>query len=359
LKFEFLDRKRRALGIYIEREEDLWLLYTLLKRGDVVTMRTTRDVTSPEGGSGERVPMVLSVEVSSSEFQPFTNRLRIRGVIIEGPERYGLKGHYHTFSVQPGSYLEVYREEGWSDRELKRIDKYGKSTPRILAVSVDEDEVVVAEYSLIGLRTLYEKSLPTLGKAYESKLAEREERLREEAEEISSLVRRSGYKAIVIAGPPLWAEELANLLSDDAKRQGVNLIVEKMSHGGVKGLRDLESSGRLPGLLGLVAMRAAGEVLEKALRLLANSENRVAVGLEEVKRASEAKAVEKLLILDELLSTYDSETRDLIESILDSAEKSGGEIIIVPSASSLADKLRGLGGILALLRFEVSPRDTV
>ena len=46
--------------------------------------------------------MILTVRVEAVEFQAFTTRLRIRGIVIEGPEKYGVVGKNHTHSIEPG-----------------------------------------------------------------------------------------------------------------------------------------------------------------------------------------------------------------------------------------------------------------
>jgi protein pelota len=353
MKYELKDNKGKLLGIFIEREEDLWLLYTLLRKGDIVTMRTTRDVSIGEGEESKRIPMVLSIIVSTMEFQPFTNRLRIRGLIVEGPEKYGLRGHYHSFNIEPGSYIEVYREAGWTHRDIRRLEKYAVSTPRLLVISIDDDEIAVAEYSFLGLRIISSMSLPNVGKIYEVSVDERLGRLKEEINNILSIMQRGNYRTILLIGPSLWVEQFKELLEDQTRKMKIDLKIEIRPYGGLKGLKDVESSGLLHKLLGTTVLQSANQALEIALQRLSNNQRTVAIGLFEVKKAAEQKAIEKLVILDEYLSTFDSSQREEIEFILESTDAHGGEIIIVPSTTNVAEKLRGLGGVVGLLRFEL------
>lgn len=297
--------------------------------------------------------MVLSLVVNTMEFQPFTNRLRVRGLIVEGPEEYGLKGHYHSFNIEPGSYIEIYREAGWTRRDIKRLEKYAVSTPRLLVISIDDDEIAIAEYSFLGLRIISSMSLPVTGKRYEALTDDRLARLKEETSNIQSIVQRGNYKTILLIGPSLWVEQFKELIEELAEKLKVELKIEIKSHGGLKGLRDVESSGLLHRLLGTTVLQSANEVLETALQRLSQNQKTVAIGPYEVKKAAEYKAIEKVVVLDEYLSTFDSTQREEIEFILESADMHGGEIIIVPSTSNVAERLRGLGGIIALLRFEL------
>lgn len=83
------DEKSNALKLHVENEDDLWLIHLLLSKGDIVVARTTRDVSM--GNDSRRVPMIVELEVEFSEFQPFTSRLRIHGLVRDAPERYGIK----------------------------------------------------------------------------------------------------------------------------------------------------------------------------------------------------------------------------------------------------------------------------
>ena len=81
-----VSNKGRVVKVYIESEEDLWTLKILLRPGDLVEGLTTRDVAGRLGGEKERRPMIVKLRVENVEFQPFTGKLRIFGVVVEGPE---------------------------------------------------------------------------------------------------------------------------------------------------------------------------------------------------------------------------------------------------------------------------------
>lgn len=355
MKYEVIDKKGRVLGLYLETEEDLWLLYTLLRPGDLVTMRSLREVSVGGSGEARRVPMVLTVEVRSMEFQPFTNRLRVRGIVKRGPEEYGIQGKHHTLAVEPGSYLEVYREEGWSRLDLKRLEKRAEKTVRVLVVSVDDDEWCVAEYSFSGVRVLRSVSVPRRAKMQGLESEEPERALLEEARSLRDLLARGSYASILVVGPGIWVERAVRVLRE-ALGEKVRLVTESWPHGGLKAVMDLESMGTVRRLLSESSAALAAEVLEEALARLARGDSRVAIGLEESLRASEVGSVDRLVLVDELLATYDVRLRESVERLLRVVDERGGEIVIVPSKTIIGERLAQLGGVIALLRFGV-PRD--
>ena len=73
----------------------------------------------PEGTKGDRKPMWLKLKVKSVSFHEFSNRLRIKGTILEGPEDFVSFGSYHTFNIETGQQVTIQKSE-WLKNELKR-----------------------------------------------------------------------------------------------------------------------------------------------------------------------------------------------------------------------------------------------
>src|SRR6266571_1181018 len=82
-----LDPKTGEIKVRVENADDLWHLHNLVLPGDLVRASTYRreevktDKVRPE--RGEKVRVTLTIRVESVEFQAFSDRLRITGVIVE------------------------------------------------------------------------------------------------------------------------------------------------------------------------------------------------------------------------------------------------------------------------------------
>src|SRR6266705_3389470 len=106
----------------VENRDDLWHLHNLVLPGDLVRASTTRreevksDKVRPE--RGEKVRVTLTIRVEGVEFQAFSDRLRITGVIVEGPQDLG---RHHTLNVAVEDVLSVIK--AWHPHELRRIDE--------------------------------------------------------------------------------------------------------------------------------------------------------------------------------------------------------------------------------------------
>ncbi|AFH42993.1 mRNA surveillance protein pelota [Fervidicoccus fontis] len=353
MKYEFIDNKKTVLKIKIENIDDLWLLYTILQKGDLITMKTLRDVKQSEGGKSRRLPMTLTISLSHMEFQPFTNKLRIRGIVKEGPDKFGILGSHHTLSVGEGDELIVFREEGWDQSTIKRMEKYKKSFGSVLIVAVDYDEYSIALFRRQGYKILVSNDLHIPGKGDES----REKAITEAINEIASLVlsiinREKDIFGIVISGPGFFKEVVSEAIKNSINK--LTIVLENTSMGGVYGIKETIAKGKPTEILKDEELKKSLQLLENILIKLSVKPEQVAIGLEECKNASEIGAVSDILILDELLSNQDLERRKEIEEVLNNVESFGGRVVILPSCSEASEKLYGLGSIVCLLRFPIS-----
>uniref|UniRef100_A0A7J3ZIT0 Protein pelota homolog n=1 Tax=Fervidicoccus fontis TaxID=683846 RepID=A0A7J3ZIT0_9CREN len=358
MQFEFVDSKRTLVRFRVEREEDLWILYTTIKPGDRVRMRTTREVKQGAKGHSRsyRIPMTLTIRVSALEFQPFTNRLRIRGVIVDGPEEYGLLGSHHTFSVSIGSELYVYKEGGWSKTLLKRLERAIRASGRVVIVAIDYDEYAVGVFSSHGLKLVIEEELGLHGKGEPSREKNLEEKLLEIAGKIEEIVSRENPVAIIIGGPGFLKDSLIAILKERGSRKE-RVVKELASMGGSVGVKEIVRRKTPARLIRGAELERASEILDEILYVLSKNPSLVAIGLEENTRAALSRAFKKLLVLDELLASYDEESRRKVELVIESAEEVKAEVVIVPANSPVGERLKGVDGVASLLRFPLDKLD--
>lgn len=344
------DERSGELRVQVESEDDLWLLHLAIAPGDIVVARTTREIKQPDGGGSRRIPLVLGVRVKATEFQPFTRRLRIRGVVVEGPDKYGLKGLHHTISVEPGSSLSIIKEEGWPHPLLKKLRDAGSKGALALIAALDYDEYCIALASSQGVRILSSGRMRLPGKDDAGRETVLQQRLAEISGVILGELERRGVSAVIVAGPGGLKDSLAEKL----RERGVRVMVDTVSTGGEAGVHEVLRRGRIREILEHIAVVEAERLLEEFMRLLAKDPSRIAYGLEQVYEAAAAGAVEELLVLDEYMRSMDLEMRRRVEETMILVDKARGKIHIVPGNSGAGLRLRHLGGLAAILRYRFS-----
>ena len=345
MRLEVIDGKHGVIKVRVDYEDDLWLLSLLISRGDFVKSVTSRDVSL--GEEKRRIPMVLTISVEKLEFQAFTNRLRIHGVVVDGPERFGVKGSHHTISVGIGDEITLYKSF-WSPKLLEEFLKLVRPIKLIL-VAIDFDEYSVALVQSQGMKIIDERniSLPISGEGFEEA---KEEELRELAKRIIETAKRFNVNTIIVASPSNIKNELKSYI--EALNQGVRVYTDTVANGGYAGLQELLNRDVVRRILSDLAISEAGEILSEFDYLLAKDINRIAYGLDSIEFAVNIGAIEKLAIIDEMLSSFDN-TKDRVENILRVAAEKNAKIVIVPTDSPPGQRIKMLGGAIAILRYSI------
>src|SRR5213595_3648661 len=163
------DPKTGEIKVRVENPDDLWHLHNLLQPGDLVCASTYRredvktDKLRPE--RGEKVRVTLTIRVEDVEFQAFSDRLRVSGVIVEGPQDLG---RHHTLNVGVEDILSIIKT--WKSHELRRIDEAvaAAQKPLVAFLSLDDEEALIAQLRQYGVRELSTVRAPGHGKMFPS-----------------------------------------------------------------------------------------------------------------------------------------------------------------------------------------------
>jgi len=344
--------KTGEVRVVPETEDDLWLLQMVIGPGDVVVAKTTRDVSFGDGRSS-RIPMVLAIRVKNVEFEPFTTRLRIHGIVVEGPERFGVKGSHHTLHIDLGNELAIIKKE-WSRPLLDKLEKAVTRGLKAIVVALDYDEYSIAIVQEQGLKIIDEGSLGVPGKDAPNREEVLNSKIKQLARTIIDTAQRYHISAVIIASPGFIKDLLVNTLKEQDK--SIRVYKDAVSIGGRSGIYEILRRDIVREVLKDVSSIEAEKILDEFMLLLVKNPDKIAFGLKEVLEMARIGAVEKLLVLDELVRSYDIEERKVVEEVLKLVDKYRGEVKIVSSRSPAGEKLRGLNGIIAILRYSVSRR---
>ncbi len=347
MRIEILDDKHGVFRVKIDSEDDLWLLSLVISRGDIVKAVTLRDVSI--GDEKRKIPMVLSIEVIRTEFQAFTNRLRVHGIVVEGPDRFGVKGSHHTISIGVGSEVTVFKKV-WSKDFIESILRFSRSI-NIVIVAVDFDEYAIALIQQQGVKIIDERaiSLPVSDYGFE----EEKNRLIEElTKKIVDIMHRYRISDVVIGSPGSLKDEVRKRILE--LDPDIRVYTDSTANGGYAGIQELLHRDVISRMLRDTAIVKATEILNEFNYLLMKDIERVAYGLKDIEILSDIGAIEKLVIIDEIVMFSDD--REKIDKILRSVMERRGEVIIVPSNTPVGERLKMLGGAIAILRYKV-PRE--
>ncbi|MFW5927921.1 MAG: mRNA surveillance protein pelota, partial [Thermoplasmatota archaeon] len=154
MKILHQDTREGKIKVRIDNMDDLWHLKNIIDPDDIVSAvtyrreETQRDKIRSERGEKKR--MRLDIEVEKMEFHEFSDRLRILGVIIDGPQDLG---SYHTLNLTDGDELTIIKDE-WKKHELDRLKEAVERSeePIITFVALEENDAVIAIMRQYGLK---------------------------------------------------------------------------------------------------------------------------------------------------------------------------------------------------------------
>jgi len=357
LKILSIDQKNREVTVKIESLNDLWTIYNIINKDDQVTSLTQRRVVLKEGTSGERKLMKLKLKVETVSFHEFSNRLRIKGKILEGPEDYVSFGNYHTFNVEVSQKLTIIKEI-WLKNELKRIKEASKFETNFITLIIAIETglatlALITNFSHKRIASI-RKNIP--GKRY--KQAYRNTALNEFFTDIQKVVieniKNLDINLIVVCGPGNTKDNFISFLqkTPDFDFKG-NIETSHASSGTESAIRETLKSKKLAKFKDKIKALEEAEKIENIMALFATDADLIVIGLDEVSNASKKGAIKELLIADVLIRGSSKINKLKIEEIITNVEDTGGEINIMSTENLTGEQLVNLGSIIGILRYKI------
>lgn len=335
------DLKNGNIRILLETDEDVWHLYNVLEINDLVTASTTRreekSADKLRAERSEKKRMTLGIRTEKIEFSEEDIRLRVLGTIETGPQDVG---QHHTLIFEIGDDLLITKSK-WRESQIERLERAVRDSrqPRILFVSLDQDEATIAVLRQFGLKEIASIRSMRPGKQYSE--GPRTDKYHEEI--ISKIIPLvSENMPIVLLGPGFEKESLA----ESMKEKGFKGIhVHHTGQSGMTGVNELIKTGVGAKILRESSVGVEMEAVEKLMSEI-GKDGLATYGPKEIADAVNSGAAETLLVLDSKLREED------LDNLIRAAESQNGNVIIVSSQHDSGKELAALGGIGVILRYK-------
>lgn len=340
-----------------EVSDDFWHLYNIIYKNDEVYAYTTREIKVDEKYGrpkrGERIPVFLGVKVENVNWDRLLGRLRVHGTICEAPETVPTGAH-HTLNITLNTPITIVKKD-WPKHQLERLEKASKTSEKpIIIVSIDDEGYAIATTAQYGIEEKVEERVKLPGKLEADKRsAATNEYFRKTLNSLRQIWTAT-RSPITIIGVGFIKNDFARFLENEAADIARSVTdIKSVNSGGIAGIYEALRSGVLLKTMKKLRIAEETEVIEEILKRLGKAEANVTYGLDEVEKAADLGAIEKLALADIILREYDDEKRLLIEEIMTIVEQKGGTIIVISTEHEAGKKLLALGGIAALLRFSI------
>ncbi|KAF1073345.1 mRNA surveillance protein pelota [Methanogenium sp. MK-MG] len=337
-EFDALKNSDGEIRLFPESIDDIWHIKHLIRTGDLIFADTFRsldsqtDKTRPE--KTEKKPVRLGLRVEKTEFHPDTVRLRISGVIEQGPDT----GFYHTINLEPGREVSVIKR--WTQVELERIDRaVTASTSGIVhIVAIEEGEAQIFRIRQYGPEYVMKI---TAGSGKREGVDARHAFF----EEIyHSLTMVTG--SIVIAGPGFVKEDFLTYLRRTDLDMAGRMLTAETRRTGRGAVQEVIGQGILERITQDLQLGREVTLMEELLKRMAGS-GPAAYGVDEVATAVHYGAVSDILVVDTKMS------EETINRLLETADTMRATITVFSSEFEPGKQLEAIGGIAAILRFPI------
>ncbi len=356
MKILEIDQKHREIIVKPENLNDLWTLYNIISEGDEISARTQRRVVLKEGSKGERKVMKLKLKVETIAFHEFSNRLRVKGKILEGPDDFVSYGSYHTFNIEKLQKITIVKEK-WSNYELKRLKESSKFENNfiILLVAIETGLATIALITNFSHKRVATIKTHIPGKRYQQTY--RNKALLEFYEGIGKVVKENlkihDVNLIIICGPGNTKNNFVDHLRKTLDPSySTRIEICHASSGTESAIIETLKSKKLAQLKKEVKILQETVLIESVIAQFALDADLIVIGMDEVSSASERGAIKQLLIADVMIRGASKDHKLKIEEIITNVENAGGAINIMSSENVAGDQLVNLGSLVGILRYK-------
>jgi protein pelota len=353
--------KNGEVVVVPEDMDDLWHLYNVILPGDQVAAQTVRrirrdtdDTSRPD--KGERRRMFIRLAVEEVSLHKYSNRLRVKGKIVEGPDDFVSTGTYHTINVEPGLSVKIIKDR-WPNLLLRRVqDAASRKGQRLIIIAIEEDQASIGVIDDSGIDVRVEIHGTARGKY--GKYIQTAETLDQMfvgiATQLQELLERLPENTrVVIVGPGSTKEKLAEYLKNKVPASKGRVLLEHVSTGTVSGIYEALNRGIVEQIASEIRLNREIRLMDEVMKNLGKDTGKATYGWEHIVKAVQFGAVETLLVLDKLFREAQPDYRHELENIMRQVEKQAGSIELFSAEHEAGKQLGGLGGLAALLRFRL------
>lgn len=346
------DTKEGIIEVVPQTLDDLWHLSHIVEVGDNASSKTTRRIQDNTGDKlrsdrGVKKTFYLGLDIENISFHLFTGKLRLTGVITRGPEDLIPLGSHHTLEVKLNTPITI-KKERWPKWAIKRLNQAIEASKKLsaLIVILEDDSATLGLIRQFGI----EYYGPIKGNVSGKRILDknRQKNIVQFYEKVIESIEKFDYiQNIIIAGPGFVKNDFYDYIKDKHKDLAKIAIIESTGSGGRVGISEVLKKGTVEKLTSENRVALEMMAIDNLLSEIGKNSSKVAYGLKETTNAINLGAVNKLLILDTKVASEN------MGDLMDMVENMKGEVLVISSEHEGGKQLESLGGMAAILRYEI------
>ena len=347
-------RKSKKASIKITSLDDLWHLSHIIDEGDTVTSRTTRKIVGDKDVRKKQVSkktLTLSLVIEKVAFHKTADLLRLTGT-VESEHKDIPKGSYHTIELAVDTIFTIVKKE-WKQFQIQRLKDYSdRNVPLVLICVIDREQAVFGLLKDTNI-TFLSDIKGNVAKKYDGVLVKQSTFYPDVAKVLIEYNERHSPFKIIIAGPSFFKEDFLEVVKQNDANVSKKVIFAECHLVSKHALNEVVSRPEVATVLKESRLVQDTEIVEKFFLNLSRDVKNT-YGFIHVKKADDNSAIETLIVTDDLIqSLRQSDAYDPLDKIMVSVETKGGQIRIIDSRTVPGQKVDGIGGVCAILRYDM------
>lgn len=337
-----------TVAVTPEEPDDLLTLRRVIGRGDIVRSETVRvikmnrEYSRPDGGRKARIRIALEAE--RAVLGDGLDRLQVAGSIMESSSELVSRGSHHTLRIKPGDRLALTKRD-WSGLHRRLLSSRAEAPGFVLAA------IDLGECGIGRLRGTHLSTIPDIRSGYGGKRYRHSFNMEGFLGEARDAVLRLAGRddSIIVFGPGQTKLRLAEALRAAAGGRRIT-VSEGIDTGGQDGIHVFTKSDSMREAISGGKLARVSSAIDEIMALAGKGSSRFSMGLDETGRAAGLGAVDTLIFSGRILEEAEE---DAVVDVVNRAQSGGAATYSVDSSTDAGLRVDGLGGIAALLRFEV------
>jgi protein pelota len=353
--YKIKDSENR-IAITPEEPDDLFNLRRIVEIGDNIIADTTRiiklekEFARPD--KGERVKVRINLRVEKISFDDAVDRLKISGIIITSNNENIPRGLYHSLGIKINDTI-ILEKEKWKEDYMKLISS--TSELKYILISMDSEETSIAKLNGTNLKITPNIYSGKSGKRYAAN-QKNETHMKIYFETIKNSLdiykEETGIK-IIIFGPGETKRKFLNYLKEKKESYEKDLtLIEGIETSGEDGFYVFLRSDAMKEILANSKIAMVSTILDNIMSQINKGEKKFAIGIKEIKYADSLNAIDMLVYSDKVF--FEVKENEFIKMLNEIESKKNVKTFATDSSTDIGMRVSSLGGIIALLRYQIN-----
>ncbi len=356
------------VDIIVDNDEDLWILYNLIAKGDYIKTAMFRKVQHESGGgkvSSTKKKLIITIKIEEIEYCQEDDIIRIKGKNTSENEYISI-GQFQTAEISKGSFFTLFKYY-WDDIHIETLRNATDKTITSDVAAIIMEEGIAHLYFINNNQTvLHGKINQSIPKKRNGSTQYNKGKKNFFTKILNNLVKEINFencKCVIIASPGFTKDEFGNFMIDEINnnlkvyqtiKNNLSKIIYCHSSSGYKqSLDEILSKPEIKKLIKDTKCIEENTIMEKFNEILGTDMDKAFFGLKSFEIAYSNNAINTVILTDNFLRKISPTTRKKLSMNLKNLKNKGIQVFKFSSQHTTGEKVDAFGGIIGILNYVV------